>query len=144
MRYERGLSEADIPVVDDQPMNVRLLEMMLKREGYTTVRTITEPRWFAPTRDQFHPDLVLLDLCMPGVDGFALIEQMERLPSEDRPAVVVLTGDTSPVAKQRALLAGIKEQFFLTKPFHRDVLLSRVEEAIRSGARQRREVVART
>lgn len=134
----QGLTEAAILVLDDQAMNVRLLELILKREGYSTVRTISDPTTFEDASRRFKPDLLLLDICMPEVDGFAIIDRVSRLPDGERPVVLVLTGDTSPVTKQRALQAGILEPFFMTKPFHRDVLLARVEEALRISLNEKR------
>jgi DNA-binding response OmpR family regulator len=126
-----GLTEAAILVIDDQAMNVCLLELILKREGYTTVSTISDPTTFDVAWRTFKPDLLLLDLMMPELDGIAIIDRISRLPENERPMVLVLTGDTSPVTRQQALQAGIREQFFMTKPFHRDVLLARVDEALR-------------
>jgi putative two-component system response regulator len=107
---------ARLLIVDDEPANVRLLERILERAGYgdlvATSEAETVPTLFAAAR----PDLVLLDLHMPPVCGFALLE---RLAGGDAAGVflpvVVLTADSSREARERALRAGASD--FLLKPF---------------------------
>lgn len=105
-----------ILIVDDQPANLRLLEALLGREGFTNVVSTTEPAQVLDLHAAFEPDLVLLDLMMPGLSGYALLERLERQrpPDEFRP-VLVLTADATREAMRRALSLGAKD--FLTKPF---------------------------
>lgn len=105
-----------ILIIDDQPANLRLLEDLLGREGFTNVLSTTEPEQALAMHTAFDPDLVLLDLMMPGMSGYAVLEQLERLrgPDDFRP-VLVLTADATSQAKRRALSLGAKD--FLTKPF---------------------------
>lgn len=105
-----------ILIVDDQPANLRLLEDLLGREGFANVVSTTEPEQVLDLYTAFDPDLVLLDLMMPGLSGYAVLEQLERqrAPNEFRP-VLVLTADATSEAKRRALSLGAKD--FLTKPF---------------------------
>ncbi len=105
-----------ILIVDDQPANLRLLEDLLAREGFTQVVSTTEPEQVLDLHTAFDPDLVLLDLMMPGLSGYAVLEQLERQrpPDEFRP-VLVLTADATSQARRRALSLGAKD--FLTKPF---------------------------
>jgi diguanylate cyclase (GGDEF)-like protein len=112
-----------ILIVDDEPANVRLLERVLQSAGYTALRSTTDSRTVAALLDEFEPDLVLLDLNMPHLDGFAVLEALRaRRTASDYLPVLVLTADTTPVAKQRALSEGAKD--FLTKPLDRtDILL---------------------
>ena len=70
------IPEARILVIDDQPANVALLEDLLEQAGYTAVEGVTDPRLAAPTFHEFGPDLVLLDLVMPHLDGFGVMAQL--------------------------------------------------------------------
>lgn len=113
---ETELYASRILIVDDQATNLRLLEDILSREGFTNVISTTESTQVLELQAAFKPDLILLDLMMPHLDGYALLEQLERLrpPREYRP-VLVLTADATREARHRALSLGAKD--FLTKPF---------------------------
>jgi len=113
---EDELLSSRILIVDDLPDNLRLLEELLAREGFTQVVSTTEPEQALALHTAFDPDLVLLDLMMPGLSGYAVLEQLERLrhPQDFRP-VLVLTADATSQARRRALSLGAKD--FLTKPF---------------------------
>ncbi|KGK57681.1 CheY-like chemotaxis protein [Xanthomonas arboricola] len=104
-----------ILIVDDEPANVRLLEDLLQREGFQQVIATTDPLRVMGLVSAFAPDLILLDLKMPELDGYALLEQLARLsdPAHFLP-VIVLTADPSRSARHRALGLGAKD--FLTKP----------------------------
>ncbi|MCS3811166.1 response regulator [Xanthomonas sp. 4461] len=104
-----------ILIVDDEPANVRLLEDLLQREGFQQVIATTDPLRVMGLVSAFAPDLILLDLKMPELDGYALLEQLARLsdPGHFLP-VIVLTADPSRSARHRALGLGAKD--FLTKP----------------------------
>ncbi|MDH5177426.1 MAG: response regulator [Gammaproteobacteria bacterium] len=110
------IQSSRILVVDDQDANLRLLEDLLGREGFTNVLSTTDPAQVVDLYTAFDPDLILLDLLMPGLDGFAVLEQLARLraPNDFRP-VLVLTADATRDARRRALALGAKD--FLTKPF---------------------------
>ncbi len=110
-----SLNNAHILMVDDQESNLLLLEDILEREGYSAVRGITDPRQTLVLVDEFQPDLILLDLHMPQLDGFALLAQLaDRIPPADYLPILVLTADITTEAKRRALAAGARD--FLTKP----------------------------
>ena len=109
-------------VIDDEPANVALLEAMLLEGGYTRVKTITDSRLALETCVTFDPDLVLLDLMMPHVDGFTILESIRRAAAEAFLPVIVLTADANESTKLRALRAGATD--FLLKPFDQlEVLL---------------------
>jgi PleD family two-component response regulator len=103
-------------VIDDEEANVLLLRNLLQREGYSEVVCLTDPRAALATYIDFMPDLVLLDLMMPEVDGFQLLEAFSRHDAVDefRP-VLVLTADTTIQARRKALALGAKD--FVSKPF---------------------------
>lgn len=113
---EEELLGSRILIVDDQVANLRLLEDLLAREGFSNVVSTTESTQVLDLHAAFDPDLVLLDLMMPGMSGYAVLERLERQRGRDefRP-VLVLTADASTDAKRRALSLGAKD--FLTKPF---------------------------
>lgn len=105
-----------ILIIDDEAANVLLLASVLEREGYGDIHTLTDPAQALAAYVQLEPDLVLLDLTMPEVDGFQLLEAFKRhdRPDEFRP-VLVLTADSTIAARRRALALGAKD--FVTKPF---------------------------
>lgn len=94
----------------------QLLASVLEREGYADLHTITDPTTALEAYVRLEPDLVLLDLMMPEVDGFQLLEAFKRhdRPDEFRP-VLVLTADSTIAARRRALALGAKD--FVSKPF---------------------------
>ncbi len=110
------LTDAKILIVDDQLANVRLLERLLTLEGYTDLSATTDSREVVERYRTFQPDLILLDLLMPHLDGIAVLEQLKSEGAGNAfVPVVVLTADITPEARQRALAAGAHD--FLTKPF---------------------------
>lgn len=104
-----------ILVIDDEPANVALLEALLADAGYTRIKSVTDSRLAMDACVSFDPDLVLLDLMMPHVDGFAVLESIRAAAPEAFLPVIVLTADASSNTKLRALRAGATD--FLLKPF---------------------------
>src|SRR5207245_3945862 len=121
------LNEARILIVDDELANVRLLERLLQQTGYRNLVTTTDPRQVRGLYDELHPDLILLDLMMPHLDGVAVMGEL-AIPADVYLPVLVLTADVTPEAKQRALAAGAKD--FLTKPFDRLEVLLRIKNLL--------------
>lgn len=120
---------ARLLVVDDQEANVRVLEGVLRRGGYANVRSILDSREVLPVYEEFGPDLVLLDLHMPHLDGFQVMEMLrEQVPPSSYLPILVLTADITPEAKQRALSSGARD--FLTKPFDAVEVLLRVHNLL--------------
>jgi putative two-component system response regulator len=112
----KSMHEARILIVDDHDPNLRLLEAILRRAGYTHLRSLTDSREVLPQFVEFQPDLILLDLHMQHHDGFAVMAGLGPLiPPGSYVPVLVLTSDITTEAKQRALAGGAKD--FLTKPF---------------------------
>ncbi len=107
-------SKMKIVVIDDEPANVALLEAMLDEGGYTRIKTVTDSRLALETCIAFEPDLVLLDLMMPHVDGFAILESLRAAAPETFLPIIVLTADANESTKLRALRAGATD--FLLKP----------------------------
>ncbi|MGI8553685.1 MAG: response regulator, partial [Dehalococcoidia bacterium] len=128
-----SVASAHILIVDDEPANVRLLERILDREGYTRLTSILDPRRVLPFIVNAQPDLILLDLWMPHVDGFELLEQIAPLvPPGTFLPILVLTAHIGPEVGQRALKLGATD--FLTKPIDPLELLLRIRNALQLRA----------
>ena len=104
---------ASILVVDDQQANVDLLVQMLTEGGYTCVTATMDPTEVCGLHREHHYDLILLDLQMPGMDGFQVIEALKTNDADVYLPVLVITAQ--PGHKLRALQAGAKD--FISKPF---------------------------
>ena len=104
---------ARILIVDDQEANVMLLEQMLRNAGYTNIATTQDPRAVCALHGAERYDLILLDLQMPGMDGFEVIEALKEIETGGYLPVLVITAQ--PGHKLRALKAGAKD--FVSKPF---------------------------
>ena len=125
----RRLHGARILVVDDQRVSVVLLERILAQAGYGNLVSTTDPTQALARYDEFQPDLILLDLHMPGLDGFAVMKLLERqIPRDAFLPILVLTADVLPEVKQRALAAGARD--FVTKPFDRAEVLLRIKNLL--------------
>jgi putative two-component system response regulator len=122
-------ADARILVVDDQEPNVRLLQRILARAGYRNVRATTNGRDVAGLFVEFHPDLMLLDLHMPGHDGFQILRELSPvINGGGYLPVLMLTGDVTPDAKRGALSLGAKD--FLGKPFDATEVLLRIRNLL--------------
>ena len=108
-----AIQHARILIVDDQPVNVALLEQMLGEAGYDRVDSTTNPRDVGALHRERKYDLILLDLQMPGMDGFQVMESLRGADSDGWLPVLVITAE--PGHKLRALQAGARD--FLSKPF---------------------------
>lgn len=125
------LAALKILIVDDQPSNVLLLEGILQEEDYMAYRSITDSREALPVFLEYRPDLVLLDLQMPYLDGFEVMKQLRGyVMPEDFLPVLVLTANITPEAKRRALAEGATD--FLTKPFDATEVLLRIRNLLQT------------
>ena len=127
MRVPPDILAARILIVDDQTYNIALLRMILKEVGYQTIDATTDPREALPLYVANKPDLVLLDLQMPHIDGFGVMDQLRALEGDIIP-VLVLTAETDPEVRYRALESGARD--FLNKPFDKLETLSRIRNLI--------------
>jgi len=143
-----GAAEGRILIVDDEPHVVSVLQRLFVQQGYEEPLTVKDPTQVPTVLEEEKVDLILLDLHMPQMDGFELMEQLprHRAPSEFLP-VLVLTGDTAPEVRRRALEAGAHD--FLSKPFDVAEAQARVKNLLEARflnqrvARQRDEMEAR-
>ena len=120
----RLFSRARILIVDDEATNVALLRRLLERAGFTRVVTTCDPREAKDLYVEFRPDLIVLDLHMPHLDGLAVMEQLNQIAEATYLPILILTGDLSPEARREALSRGAKD--FLQKPFGVDEVLLRI------------------
>lgn len=117
---------ARILIVDDSAVNVRLLEQMLRSAGYSAVTSTTDPRDVCDLYRAERHDLIVLDLLMPVMDGFAVLRALRDVETEGYLPVLVLTAQ--PGHKLRALQAGAKD--FLSKPFDQVEILTRIHNML--------------
>jgi len=114
MKVEKpDILNASILIVDDQEINVSLLEQMLGESGYARVSSTMNPREVCALHRKNRYDLILLDLQMPGMDGFQVMEGLKTNDDDGYLPVLVLTAQ--PAHKLRALQAGARD--FIAKPF---------------------------
>jgi len=119
---------ARILVVDDEPANLKLFGLMLRADGYSDVVLIQEPRDVVESYRNTRPDLILLDINMPHLDGYAVMDQLKALGDPLPPPIVVLTAQSGEDFLLRALTAGATD--FLSKPVNRRELLARVQNIL--------------
>lgn len=120
------LRNARILVVDDEEANVRVLLRLLEWAGYTSLRGLTDPRAAAEVFEEFDPDLLVLDLHMPHLDGFEVMDLIGPLRRQDDYfPILVITGDLDDDVRTRALANGAKD--FVTKPFEDSEVLLRIK-----------------
>ena len=113
MVHSSDIFNASVLIVDDQPVNVQLLEQLLSNAGYTRVTSTTNPQEVSSLHAKNHYDAILLDLKMPVMDGFQVMEELKKDEADEYLPVIVLTAE--PGHKLRALQAGAKD--FISKPF---------------------------
>ena len=117
-----------ILVIDDQPVNVALLQAVLADSGYHDVQAITDSRTALEVCETFGPNLVLLDLMMPHIDGFAILEALASRRRESAVPVMVLTADENKETRERAMQAGADD--FILKPFNLAEVLVRIQRLL--------------
>ncbi len=126
---EHELKSARLLIVDDEEYNLQLLEAMLHEAGYTQVTSTSDSRQVLPLCLESQPDLLVLDLNMPHLDGFAVMRQLTpRIPAGSYFPILVITAEITTEAKHEALTAGAKD--FLTKPFDTTEVLLRIRNLL--------------
>lgn len=117
-------------IVDDDPDAVEMLERFLE-DSSLSVLGLNDPTAVEIAFEHFEPDIVLLDLHMPGVDGLEILRRLRSVRAElGYIPVVVLTGDQGKVARNSALVLGADD--FLTKPLDRQEVMLRVRNLLRT------------
>ena len=124
-----NLTNSRILIVDDQTANLKVLSALLGFAGYANITCLSDSRNLLQICAEVQPDLVLLDLHMPHVDGFAALDQLARVISEDDYLpILILTGDNTSEAKEKALSHGAHD--FLSKPLNRTEVTLRVRNLL--------------
>ena len=118
---EREGLGTSVLVVDDEPQVVWVLQFSLEAEGYTTFAARDGLQALTAIAEH-HPTLMLLDIMMPSMDGWSVLEEMMQLPREERPRVVVVSAMAN--LRDRAKAAEMGADAFMPKPFNVDDLLA--------------------
>jgi putative two-component system response regulator len=124
----RGVRMPRLIIVDDEPANIKLLDKILRGTGYEDIVTVSDPREVLPLYRAKGADVILLDLNMPHLDGFAVLAQLKALNDPLLPPVLVLTAQHGNDHRLRALEEGARD--YVTKPFDRAELLARVRNLV--------------
>jgi CheY-like chemotaxis protein len=113
---DNEILNAKILIIDDADANLRLLEALLAKEGFEQVISSADSTKTIDLFTAFQPDLILLDLMMPVLDGYEILDLLSKnIPKDEYLPIIVLTADATIAAKRKALALGAKD--FLTKPF---------------------------
>ena len=130
-----AVTEARILAIDDEQTNLRLVERLLESVGYRQVETTSDPAHGLARCQEESFDLVLLDLNMPGMDGYEVMRHLRDTEFSIRPAVIVLTAQGSRDFMLQSLQLGARD--FIGKPFDRNELLMRVRNVLEAQLAQR-------
>ena len=130
---------AKILIVDDNSSNVALLEAILEEEEFDNLVSTTDPHQVVPLCRQQRFDLILLDIRMPGLSGFEVMQQLKQVTEDDFLPIIVLTAQTDSETRQQALEAGAKD--FLTKPFEDWEVLLRIRNTLQTRMFYTRQVM---
>jgi two-component system C4-dicarboxylate transport response regulator DctD len=122
---ENKILQGKILIVDDEPDNIALLEYTLQKVGYSSLRSTTDPREVFGILEEFKPDLILLDLHMPYMDGFQVMEEIKKNDPNSSVSILVLTALQESETRWKALQAGAQE--FLTKPIDLAEVICRIQ-----------------
>lgn len=125
---DHQLYSARILIIDDNPHNVDLLQELFVSMGYSSVLCTTEPRDAESLYIAYQPDIVLLDINMPHLDGYQVMEQFRKIEHDSYVPVLVLTALQDEATRIRALKQGAQD--FLTKPFDKLEILTRIRNMI--------------
>jgi CheY-like chemotaxis protein len=131
---EQEFQGARILIVDDQAANIQLLERLLAQAGYADVHATSDPHGVGALHREHDFDLILLDLQMPGMDGFQVMATLQTSPATSYLPVIVLTAQ--PGHKLRALQAGAKD--FISKPFDLIEVTTRIRNMLEVRLMHRR------
>ncbi|MEW5735439.1 MAG: response regulator [Thermodesulfobacteriota bacterium] len=132
MDRDDDILTAKILVVDDDKYIVNLLNVQLKLAGFRNVLSVTDSRKAISEYVRFKPDLLILDLVMPNIDGFMILQSLSELKSQAH-NILILTSLNDPEIRQKAMRMGAKD--FLNKPFQREQAIPRIRRLL--AARRR-------
>ncbi len=132
--FEQTLSDSTIMMVDDEPINNAVVQIYLEEEGYYKFVNVDDSRLAMSVLEDARPDLLLLDLMMPEVSGFEILEQIRAHPKHQHLPVIILTASTDTENKLKALSLGATD--FLAKPLDKSELGLRVRNTLGAKAYQ--------
>ncbi|NEW07434.1 response regulator [Paenibacillus sp. SYP-B3998] len=122
---------ANFLLVDDQAYNISLLDRILRRAGFSNIHATTDPKQLNDLFDEVKPDLILLDLHMPEMDGFEALKLLKsRVHEGNYLPILVLTADVTQEAKKEALHLGAHD--FLTKPLDKTEVVLRINNLLKT------------
>jgi putative two-component system response regulator len=122
------IHQARVLIVDDQPPNVLLLTRLLETDGYRNVTGTSDPTQVRAMHQEDPFDLILLDIRMPKLDGFGVMQQLHEDTSDDYVPILVLTAQNDDATRLRALEEGAKD--FVTKPFNQFEVKNRIRNML--------------
>lgn len=125
-----GMGHPSVLLVDDEPQVVWVLQLSLEHEGYPTFQAHDGLEAMAQVR-RHHPDLMVLDVMMPRMDGWSVLRELATLPSDERPRVVMVTALASAHDREKAVELGADA--YLPKPFDVRELLGVLEGLALAG-----------
>jgi response regulator RpfG family c-di-GMP phosphodiesterase len=117
--------KARILIVDDEDANIEILRRILTRAGFTQLTSTNDSREATASYIEHRPDLILLDLHMPHLNGLEVMDQLNEIAEASYLPILILSGDLTPDARRDALSRGAKD--FVSKPFQQDELLLRIK-----------------
>jgi len=120
-----------ILIVDDESANILLLNKILSFDGYKNIVTTLVPKEVYLLHEEHGFDLILLDINMPDMDGYAVLDMLRNMDGFATTAVVATSGDTSPRDIKKALAAGFVD--YITKPMRMNDLLEIIDKALRAN-----------
>jgi putative two-component system response regulator len=123
-----SISRARILIVDDNSVNILLLEKLLKMSGYSNIMSTTDSRETLSLYREHYPDLILMDLRMPYLDGFEVMEQLNAVKEDDFLPIIAITAYNDQEHKLKALTLGAKD--FIGKPFDYAEVLMRIKNIL--------------
>lgn len=128
MLSDAVIKKAKILVVDDLKTNIFIIEKMLRSGGYTNFKSVMDSREAIPAYLDMKPDIVLLDLMMPHLDGFDIMEGLQKIEENGFLSVLVLTANDDMINQNKALSMGARD--FLGKPFEKTETLNRIRNIL--------------
>ena len=126
--FEKKIFESKILIIDDDKAIGDSLKELLEDQHYTSVRYLSDPRQAVQVYLEYQPVLILLDISMPHVDGFEVMEQLKKIEKDSYLSILVLTGEAGTDIRLRALKSGAKD--FLTKPFNMTETMARIHNLL--------------
>ena len=128
MMTESDIQKAKILIVEDDKISIRMLENILRKAGYSNLRSLMDPREARSTYQEFLPDIILLDFNMPHLNGFQVMEELKTVETENYLPILMITEEESPQIRLKALESGAKD--FLNKPYERVEVLLRIHNML--------------